>query len=246
MTICSPIRGLPCVACLLALACACSSVPRSASPGPQPASSPVARRAAPASGVAGAQPVSSAEHCAHHPPLAADAPLPGESLYQLPAQLTDQRGAALELAAFRGRPLLVTMFYSSCTSICPMLIGQLQRIEAALEPQLRAQTRVLLISLDPERDTTPRLAELAARHGVDERRWSFTRTSEASVREAAALLGVRYRRLPDGQISHSPVISLLDQNGVLVTRVEGALNDPAGLAAAIARLLVPPATRLKG
>jgi protein SCO1/2 len=132
------------------------------------------------------------------------------------------------------------MFYSSCTSICPMLIGQMQRIEAALEPAARAQTRVLLISLDPARDTSERLAELAKRHGVDGRRWSFTRTSEPSVREIAALLGIRYRATPDGEISHSPVITLLDDDGVIVKRAEGALADPNEMANAIRRLLDPP------
>jgi protein SCO1/2 len=188
------------------------------------------------SATASARPDAASEHCAQHQPLAAAAPLPGKSLYHLQASLTDQHGAELALGALRGQPVLVTMFYSSCTSICPMLIGQLQRIEAALDPAHRARTRVLLISLDPERDTVDRLAELARRHGVDDRRWSFTRTSEPSVREAAALLGIRYRRTDDGEISHSPVISLLDRDGVLVTRVEGALSDPGQIATAITQL----------
>lgn len=196
--------------------------------------------AAPATAAAATQPSTPAEHCAHAEPLAAGEPLPGMSLYHLQAALTDQHGASLELAAFRGRPVLVTMFYSSCTSICPLLIGQLQRIEAALDPALRAQTRVLLISLDPGRDTSERLAELAKRHGVDQQRWSFTRTSETSVRELAALLGIRYRPMPDGEISHSPVISLLDRDGVLVTRAEGTAVNAGEIAAAIARLLDSP------
>jgi protein SCO1/2 len=53
------------------------------------------------------------------------------------------------------------------------------------------------------------------------------------VRELAALLGVRYRQLPDGEISHSPVIVLLDQEGVVAQRMENAADDPAPLMAAV-------------
>lgn len=223
----------------LLLASACTRAPDDDRGAQQsaPAAAAVAA-AAPAPAAAGTQP-GSVEHCAHHQPPASGTPLPGESLYQLRAQLTDQHGAALGLASFRGAPLLVTMFYASCTSICPLLIGQLKRIEGALEPRQRARMRVLLISLDPARDTVPRLAELAARHGVDDHRWTFTRTAEPSVREVAALLGIRYRVMPDGEISHSPVISLLDAEGALVERSEGTLDDPGEIAREVARLLAP-------
>ena len=171
------------------------------------------------------EPSAQAAHCAQHEPLAATAPLPGRSVYHLQATLLDQRGTELHLDAFRGQPVLITMFYASCTSICPMLIGQLKRIESTLAPEVRAQTRVLLVSLDPERDSVERLAALAREHAIDSDRWHFTRTSESSVREIAAVLGVRYRRMPDGQISHSPLVALLDREGSVVVRVEGALSE---------------------
>jgi protein SCO1/2 len=170
--------------------------------------------------------------CAHHEPLAAATPLPGTSLYHLDAQLTDQHGRTRSLSTFRGQPLLVSMFYASCTSVCPMLIAQLKRVEQALTPALRAKTNVLLVSLDPERDTE-RLLELARAHGVDGSRWHFTRTSESSVRELAALLGTRYRRMEGGEISHSSLIAVLDRNGTLAFRAEGSIADPAPLARAV-------------
>jgi protein SCO1/2 len=39
-------------------------------------------------------------------------PLPGDSVYNLPLQLTDQDGRQQTLAERRGRPQLVTMFYT--------------------------------------------------------------------------------------------------------------------------------------
>jgi protein SCO1/2 len=177
------------------------------------------------------------EHCAQHEPPEAAAPLPGRSIYHLPAKLLDQHGAELGLDAFRGYPVLIAMFYSSCTSVCPMLIAQIQRIESTLASDVRAQTRVLLVSLDPERDSVDRLAELARRHEIESERWHFTRAPESSVQEVAALLGVRYRRLPDGEISHSPLVALLDRDGLPVARVEGALGDAGEITSALTRMV---------
>jgi protein SCO1/2 len=78
------------------------------------------------------------------------------------------------------------------------------------------------------------LAELARLHGVDGARWHFARTSESSVRELAALLGIRYRKMAGGEIGHSPLIALLDRNGEVALRVEGSIGDPAPLARAMA------------
>jgi protein SCO1/2 len=176
-----------------------------------------------------------AAQCLHHDPLAAAEPLPGQSLYNLKAALTDQYGKPLSLDAFRGQVVLVTMFYSSCTSICPMLIAQLRHVEAQLPANVRSATPILLVSLDPERDTPAKLLALEQLHKVDGKRWHFTRTVEASVRKIAALLGVRYRKLDDGTIGHSPVIAVLDRNGVLVTRIEGTAGDPKVIADAVVR-----------
>ena len=41
-------------------------------------------------------------------------PLPRDSVYQLPLKLTDQDGKPREWRSFRGKPRLVSMFYTSC------------------------------------------------------------------------------------------------------------------------------------
>jgi protein SCO1/2 len=117
--------------------------------------------------------------------------------------------------------------------MCPLLITHLQRIEQALPPEVRAVTRILLVSLDPARDTPDKLKLLAAEHGIDTARWSLTRTPEASVRQLAAVLNVRYRRVPTGEIAHSSIITALDAQGVPTLRVEDASGDPGELVRAL-------------
>ncbi|HET8934138.1 MAG TPA: SCO family protein [Polyangiales bacterium] len=173
-----------------------------------------------------------AEHDHTKHVLPAAAALSTESIYHASTPLTDQNGRAFELGSLRGSVVLATMFYASCTSVCPMLIAQLERIVDALPSDARAQTHVLLVSLDPQRDNPESLRQLAERHKITDPNWHFVRTESDGVREVAALLGVRYRQLPGNEISHSQVIVLLDQNGVIIERMENAAGDSAQLLAA--------------
>ena len=184
------------------------------------------------------------DHTKHMLPAAAA--LATDSVYHAHTPLTDQNGAAFELGSLRGSVVLATMFYASCTSVCPMLIAQLERIVSALPSDARAQTHVLLVSLDPQRDNPESLRQLAERHNITDPHWHFVRTESDGVREVAALLGVRYRQLPSNEISHSQVIVLLDQNGVIIERMEDAAGDSAQLLAATtkaARIGTPHAGR---
>ena len=148
---------------------------------------------------------------------AARADTPG-SIYNLPVTLTDSSGVQRGLDVHRGHPVLVTMFYGSCPMACPLLIDTMRAVERAASPAERDRLRVLLISIDPERDTVANLHSLATGRKLDETRWTLARTDPTSVRKIAALLGVQYRKLPDGGYSHSSIITLLDSTGEIAAQ----------------------------
>lgn len=172
-------------------------------------------------------PAAWAQHV-HESPAAA-APPRSQSVYEVSAALVDQRGQPAALDVFRGHPVLISMFFASCRDTCPLLIADIQRIERELPPRIRANLRVVLVSFDPERDTPEVLQALARARGVDESRWRFLRGPDDSVREIAAVLGIKYRRLPDGNFNHSSLITLLDPSGIVQARVEGIAQPHADL-----------------
>jgi protein SCO1 len=161
--------------------------------------------------------------------VAAQAGYPSASLYQLEAALTAQDGRAIRLDLYRGHPVLVTMFYGSCQATCPVIIDTLRAVERDLEAAQRNDLRVLLISIDPERDTPEVLAAMARERRIDTRRWTLARADEHTVRRIAAAVNQQYRRLPSGQFSHATQISVLDAGGEIVAqsdqlgRVDGKL-----------------------
>ena len=155
------------------------------------------------------------------------APIPDDSLYQMQVALTDQAGKPAKLDRYAGHPVLVTMFYGSCPHVCPMLISTIQRYELELPEASRGRLRVLLVSLDPARDTPAKLDEVTQRHRVDLARWTFARAEAPDVRRLAAALNIQYRQLPDGEFSHSTVITLLDAQGRLQKQTSAMLRlDP--------------------
>lgn len=174
--------------------------------------------------------------CAPEPPAppapaaASSAPstLPAApSLYEMKVELENQRGERVAFDVNRGQPVLLAMFYATCPSACPRLIEEVKGLESRLPEATRARTRVLLVSMDPVHDTPETMAKAAATHAVDSLRWTLARAPEDSVRELAAVLGVRYRAQMDGTIDHTSALFLLDPQGVIVEKVEG-LGQPTG------------------
>ncbi len=119
------------------------------------------------------------------------------------------------------------MFYGSCAAACPALIGAVDN----MLPQMPPETRVLLVSFDPARDTPARLRELVAQHRLDAR-WTLAAASDLDARTLAAVLGIRYRVLASGEFFHTSAIIALDRDGRPTARVDG-LGDPSALVSAV-------------
>jgi len=163
-----------------------------------------------------------------NPQTSSTASLPNDSLYLLDASFSDQTGKTFTLADRRGRPQLVAMFYTSCKFVCPLIIDSAKGVEHALTDSERKQFGILLVSMDPARDDSAALKRVFDRRKLDPATWTFAHTSEQHVRALAALLGVRYRALADGEFNHTSALVLLDRDGrrVAGTSVLGSIPDP--------------------
>jgi protein SCO1 len=167
--------------------------------------------------------------------------LPRDSIYQLDTPLTDQSGRRFNLASKRGSAQLAVMFYTSCKFICPTIIDTVLDLDRHLTPVERQRFGVLLISLDPQHDDPGALQATADKRSLDLTRWTLAQPRPADVRAIAALLGVRYRALADGEFNHTGVLVLLDANGRVIARSSktGGLVDPQFLSRVHAVLAAP-------
>lgn len=137
---------------------------------------------------------------------------PADSIYRLQAALVDQDGKDFELASLQGTPVLASMFYTSCEMVCPMIFETVHSTLRALPAAERSAMRMLMVSFDPARDTPAVLKKYAEAHGCDGQ-WLLARGDEATSRKVAAVLGIQYRRLTNGEFNHSTKIAVLDRQG---------------------------------
>ena len=159
--------------------------------------------------------------------------LPRDSVYQLGLPLTDQDGRTADWRGLRGKPRVVSMFYTSCQYICPLIVDSGKAIEHQLSPAERGRIGIVLISMDPARDTPTALRKVFDKRALDASGWMLASPPPADVRAVAGLLGIRYRQLADGEFNHGSALVLLDAEGRIITRTEqvGSKPDPAFIAA---------------
>jgi protein SCO1/2 len=172
------------------------------------------------------------------------APLPRDSVYHLPAMLTDQHGVSRDWRNRRGKPQVVAMFYTSCQYICPLIVDSGKAIEHALTPTELARVQILLISMDPKRDTPTALMSVVSKRKLDDARWTLASPKMDNVRSVAGVLGVRYRPLADGEFNHTSALVLLDADGRILARTEKMGSVPeAEFVAAVRRAAMSNAHR---
>ena len=162
----------------------------------------------------------------------AQAPLPRDSIYQLPATLVDQGGKSWDWRTKRGTPQVVAMFYTSCQYVCPLIVDSGKAVERALTADERSKLGILLISMDPARDDSEALMSVARKRKLDDAHWSLASPAPDNVRGVAGVLGVRYRQLADGEFNHTSALVLLDREGRIAARTEkiGSQVDPEFIA----------------
>jgi len=154
--------------------------------------------------------------------------LPADSVYHLEAGLTTASNQPLAWSALRGRPQLVSMIYTNCHMMCPLIIENAKHLYKQLTPTQRERLDVAMLSLDPQRDTPAALAATARRHHTPVS-WKFLQPDAGAVRAIAHVLEIGYRFREDGSINHDSVLVLLDADGRILMRsvVEGAQAAPA-------------------
>ena len=161
-----------------------------------------------------------------HPAMAAQW-LTDNSVYQVDATLTSQEGKMVQWSELQGKPRVVTMLYTNCHMMCPLIVQQAMQLDKQIPAHLKNDVGMVMISLDPKRDTPNALQEAAHAYKAPNN-WMWLQPKEDDVRTLASVLDVSYRFRDDGSINHTSVLVLLDAHGQEVGRseVSGIAPDP--------------------
>ena len=144
--------------------------------------------------------------------------------------LVDQHGSTVTLATLRGRPVLLTFAYAHCQTVCPLIVHNVLQARTELaRRQPGSPPQVVVITLDPWRDTPSRLPAMA-------QQWSLPEDGHVLSGSAAAVEAAldrweipRTRNAQNGEITHPNLVYVLDGSG----RIAFASNGDAGQIAAL-------------
>jgi protein SCO1 len=160
----------------------------------------------------------------------------GTSVYQLTGTWTDQHEKQMTLSKLQGRPQIVAMIFTNCTSICPRIVEEMKAIRDSLPANVKKQVGGVLVSFDPERDTPARLSQFAAQRQLDDQ-WELLQGKAGQVRELSMVLNVRYQKLAGDNFSHSGNIYVLDKAGNIVQSIDGSSGSVHKADVLLARLI---------
>ena len=145
-------------------------------------------------------------------------------------RLVDQTGQELTLESFRGTPVIVTFAFAHCQTVCPLVLEDVLAARRQLE---RTPPAMLVVTLDPWRDTPSRLASIARAWRLDETVHVLSGAPEIVERTLNRWRVPRTRNQKTGDIVHPTVVYVVDPDG----RIAYVVNGNASLISAALRAL---------
>ncbi len=133
-----------------------------------------------------------------------------------PFELQDQTGQPFTEASFKGHWSFVFFGFTYCPDVCPTTLALFDRMAKQLPDALQADTRFVLVSVDPERDTPAKLAEYVGWFNSD---FTGVTGEREALNELTRQLGVVYMKVPlpgsdEGYtVDHTAKIFLINPRG---------------------------------
>jgi protein SCO1 len=144
-------------------------------------------------------------------------------------RLRDSRGKSLNLDSLRGQPLIISMVYTSCAHICPMLTQTLSEVVDVAREALGSDSfTVLSIGFDTRVDTPERMRLFGRDQGVGDDNWLLLSADHATIEALSADLGFLYVSSAKG-FDHLMQTTIIDGEGRVVRQVYGQNFAPPPL-----------------
>ncbi len=134
----------------------------------------------------------------------------------------NRNGKPVRLAGFRGRPLVISLIYTSCFHICPATTQSLARaVKATRSAVGKDKFSIVTIGFDALHDTPKRMSGFARQQGVSSaRHWNFLSADKATIARLAADIGFIFVPSPKG-FDHLIQTTVLDKEGKVYRQIYG-------------------------
>ena len=113
------------------------------------------------------------------------------SIYGKDYPLVDEQGQVTALSSFRGHNLVLAMEYANCRFMCTSTFSKLKEIQQAADAGA-IPLEIVVISLDPLRDTPAEWRAYRKMRGLNGNRWHLMSPRLEDMPKIASLLGINY------------------------------------------------------
>jgi protein SCO1/2 len=149
----------------------------------------------------------------------------------------DGSGKQITLESMRGKPLLISLIYTSCYHICPTVTTNLEKIvDIAREALGDDSFSVLTIGFDTPNDTPDRMRLFAKQRNIDIDSWHFVSASAATMKDLANDVGFSYFSTAKGY-DHMIQATLVDSEGKVYRQIYGMAPEPTALVEPLKEIL---------
>jgi protein SCO1/2 len=133
----------------------------------------------------------------------------------------DTAGQSFKLESLRGKPLVVSLIYTSCHHVCPMITANIEKnVEIAQEALGEDTFSVVTIGFDWQVDTPERMRMYASAKGIDVPGWFFLSGDETSIAAISEDVGFQFFPAPKG-FDHLSQTTIIDADGKVYRQVYG-------------------------
>ena len=147
--------------------------------------------------------------------------LPVDSIYNLNSEMIDKNGNKFNISELRGHVQILSMIYTNCKTICPIIVSNMKAIEKKLPNEILQHVKFTLISLDSDRDTPNSLSVFFKEKKLNNDRWILLKTSKRETLEIALSLGIKYKKIDNEEFVHSNLIIVLNKDGIIKLHHQG-------------------------
>ena len=129
--------------------------------------------------------------------------------------------ARLSFEQLRGRPVVLSLVYTSCYHVCSGLTLRLRETVKVAREALGADAfTVVTVGFDTPNDTPERMQSYARERGAEQPGWYFASTDAATLERLATTVGFTYFPSPKG-FDHITQTTIIDARGRVVLQVYG-------------------------
>jgi protein SCO1 len=148
----------------------------------------------------------------------------GQSLPNL--ALTSADGGKIRLAQFLGKPLLVSLVYTGCGDVCPLVVENLAAASNVAEATFgKGSFNILTVGFDTRRDTPDRMRSFAKAHRAGGDNWLFAAADAATIERLTAAVGFDFVASAGG-FDHPAQVTVVDREGKVYSQIYGGSFAP--------------------